>query len=126
VFFYEVWAQFGHTLQCCALPDIKESMDIKTLDCQKVLETLSKLHGELKNLKVASLFLFGSVVRNQARPGSDIDFLVEFSEPIGLFDIINLKIFLEKTFNHKVDVVPRDGLREEFKDEVLKEAIRAA
>lgn len=96
------------------------------MDCQKVLETLSKLHTELSNLKVGSLFLFGSVARNQARPDSDIDFLVEFSEAVGLFDIINLKIFLEKTFNHKVDVVPRDGLREEFKDEVLKEAIRAA
>lgn len=71
-------------------------MDIKTLDRQKVLEILSGLHGELKNLKVASLFLFGFFAKNQARPDSDIEFLVEFSEPIGLFNIINLKIFLEK------------------------------
>ena len=101
-------------------------MTLETLDRQKVLSALVPLNAELTKLKVRSLFLFGSVARNEARPDSDIDFLVEFSESYSLFDIIRLQLFLQKIFNRKVDVVPRNGLREEFRAEVLKEAIRAA
>ena len=38
-----------------------------------------------------SLKLFGSVVRGEARPESDIDILVEFSRPIGLLAFVRLK-----------------------------------
>ncbi|MCD4673371.1 MAG: nucleotidyltransferase domain-containing protein [Anaerolineaceae bacterium] len=46
---------------------------------------------------VASLFLFGSVARDDTRPDSDVDLLVEFKQPIGLFQFIEVQQKLETT-----------------------------
>jgi hypothetical protein len=44
-----------------------------------------KLHQDkLKDFRVKSLDLFGSVARDEARPDSDVDLLVEFDRPVGL------------------------------------------
>jgi len=47
--------------------------------------------------KVRSLGIFGSVVRDEQKKGSDVDMLVEFTSPIGLFDFVGLENFLTKT-----------------------------
>jgi uncharacterized protein len=96
------------------------------ISCKAVLEKVQKVQGDLVRLKVDHLYLFGSVARNEGRPESDLDFLVEFKETVSLFELINLKLFLEDLFHRKVDVVPREDLREEIKSEVLRDAIRAA
>jgi predicted nucleotidyltransferase len=52
---------------------------------QEVLGILHKHESELrKNFGVQSLSLFGSVARDEARPDSDVDLLVEFNRPVGL------------------------------------------
>lgn len=53
-------------------------------------------YEEIRAFHVASLFLFGSVARNEATPSSDIDLLVEFSKPVGMFTFARLQIYLEK------------------------------
>ena len=63
-----------------------------------------------KEFKISRIGLFGSYVKNTAQEESDIDFIVEFSEPIGL-KFIQLCDFLEKLFNKKVDVITADGLK---------------
>ncbi len=42
-----------------------------------------------------SLALFGSVARDVARPDSDVDLLVEFSQPVDLFDFVRWQQYLE-------------------------------
>jgi predicted nucleotidyltransferase len=53
---------------------------------------------------------------------------VEFDEghPKGLFEFISVMNFLEDLLGCKVDLVMLDGIRKEFREQVLKEAIRAA
>jgi len=62
------------------------------MDKEKVLQILRENRDTLARFHVRSLSLFGSVLRGEAKPGSDIDILVEF-EPgaaVGLFEFIRL------------------------------------
>ena len=77
----------------------------------------------LEQLGVKSLALFGSSARDDARPDSDVDLLVEFSRPVGLFEFVRLKLVLEEILECRVDLVTPDALRESIKTEILKEAI---
>jgi predicted nucleotidyltransferase len=56
-------------------------------------------------------------------PDSDLDFLVEFSRPVGLFEFVELKHALEKILQCEVDLVTPDALRESMKAAILEEAI---
>lgn len=60
------------------------------------------------------------------RPGSDVDVLVEFSQPIGLFAFLDLKTELEHLLGRPVDLVTADALKPQMRDKILGEAIHAA
>lgn len=97
---------------------------MKTL--KEIEENLKKSHEKLQNLKVKSLFVFGSFAKGTNSEGSDIDFLVEFSEPVGFFEFLDLKYFLEELFGKEIDLATRNALHPKLKDGILKEAIRVA
>jgi predicted nucleotidyltransferase len=91
----------------------------------EVLEKLKQQRLELsKQYGIASLFLFGSVARDEARPDSDVDLLVEFKHPVGLFQFIELQQKLEALLGCKVDLGTKRSLKLQLVDEVLQEAIR--
>lgn len=73
-----------------------------------------------------SLALFGSVARNEAGPASDVDILVEFGEPVGLFEFVALKNYLEEILGNPVDLVTEDALKRQLRERILGEAIPAA
>ena len=73
---------------------------------------------------VKELSLFGSAVRGETRPGSDIDIMVEF-EPgvrIGLIRFESLVEELESLAGRRVDLVTRRGLKPWVRPQVLKDA----
>lgn len=75
--------------------------------------------------KVTELSLFGSVLREDFRPDSDVDVLVTFSQEaqISLFDLVQMKIDLEKIFHRPVDIIEKDALENPFrKREILRTA----
>lgn len=91
----------------------------------EVLEKLSPLHLELKTrYGVSSLFLFGSVARNEATTQSDVDLLVEFEQPVGLFEFIGLQQKLESVLGCRVDLGTKRSLKLNIRDKILTEAIR--
>lgn len=59
--------------------------------------------------RVSELALFGSVLRDDFRPDSDVDVLVTFAPDAGisLFDYVDMQDDLEAIFGRKVDVVSR-------------------
>ena len=78
----------------------------------EIRHRLAEAHEDLfRRYPIRRLGIFGSVVRGDARPGSDIDILVEFSEPVG-FEIVDLAMELETLLGHKVDLVSRKGIRD--------------
>jgi uncharacterized protein len=84
----------------------------------EVAAELAALEKPLRQRGLASLALFGSVVRSAARPDSDIDVNVQFS----LIDLVAVKDFLEDQLGRRVDVVTRAGLEPGIRDRVLREA----
>ena len=91
---------------------------------EEIKRKLTELKPKLKEkFKVESIGLFGSYVRGEQKRESDLDILVEFSEPIGFFDFLKLEEFLSKELDVKVDLVMRKSLKNRIKERIIKEAI---
>jgi len=93
-------------------------------ELEGVIETLKSLGEQIrKEYKAEIIGVFGSYARGEQRVSSDLDILVKFREGATLFDFVGLADFLEEKLNTKVDIVPVDTVREEIKEQVLKEAV---
>ncbi len=93
----------------------------------KAISALMKRHrADLHQRGVKSLAVFGSLARGEATPDSDIDLLVEFNRPVGLFEFIRLKMYLEDLTGKPVDLVTPDALRPAMRADILNEAIHVA
>jgi len=66
--------------------------------------------------------LFGSVVRGEAQPNSDIDLLVDLGESLSPWFPVGLIQDLEALLGHKVDVVTEKSLHYFIRDRILSEA----
>ena len=89
----------------------------------KYIKILKKLKPMLKEeFKVSKIGIFGSFVRNEQKKDSDVDIIVEFSEPIGLkfFELVEL---LEEKFKRKVDLVSMDGISPHIKPYIENEVV---
>ena len=93
---------------------------------QKILDLISRDKKNLARLKVKHIYIFGSFSRNEAKRGSDLDVIVEFSEPVGFFHFYDVKKHLEALLKKQVDLTMNDAIRPEFKKQIAKEMIRAA
>jgi predicted nucleotidyltransferase len=74
---------------------------------------------------ITEFSLFGSVLREDFRPDSDIDVLVSIDPQahIGLFEIAEMIIELEAMFKRPVDLVEKEGLRNPYRRrEILRTA----
>ena len=86
-----------------------------------VLRRLQEHQPTMRKLGVRRLGLFGSAVRGESRPDSDLDFLVELER--NSFDAyMDLKFFLEELFQCRVDLVLADTLKPRLREGILKEA----
>jgi hypothetical protein len=95
---------------------------MKTLDETK--EILKKHRDEIeREFKAEIIGVFGSYVRGEEKPESDVDILVRFKEGATLFDLVGLAEFLEERIGIKVDVVSERALRPELKEQILKEVV---
>jgi len=87
---------------------------------KEILSTLKELKPTLyKEFAVKEIGLFGSFSDNTFSKESDIDLLVELEKPIG-WKFFSLELYLEKKFGRKVDVVTKNALKEQIKDDILK------
>jgi predicted nucleotidyltransferase len=95
-----------------------------TISAEEILVRLRELKPQiLQRFRAKEIQLFGSSVRREQDPGSDIDILVDFEDGADLFDLTGLAIFLENEFQQKVDVVSKRALREELQESILNEAV---
>ncbi len=92
-------------------------------------DILAKIASEqalLEQYGVRSLSLFGSIARGEAGEHSDVDLLVEFSQPTGILHFVRRKRALEAVLGRRVDLATPSSLKPQLRDRILKEAIRAA
>ena len=97
-----------------------------TMPAKKDVETYRrKLHEMLPELKeeynVSYIGLFGSYVRGENTPESDLDVLVEFSRPPTIFRFVNLENYLSDRLGVKVDLVMKSALKPNIGKYILRE-----
>jgi len=93
---------------------------IKMLTNRKIIEILEENKDIIKDYGVKRIGLFGSYIRNEQRPTSDVDILVEFEKGKTTFDnYMDLKFFLEDLFKCKVDLVMQDAIKPDLKPYIL-------
>jgi len=95
-----------------------------------VLKRLREVEATVRRLGVRRLALFGSFVRGEAGPGSDVDLLVEFEPGKKSFDnLVALGDLLENALGRRVELITTTALSPYVGPHILKEAedvIRAA
>lgn len=91
----------------------------------EALELLALHKPELiRRFGITDLALFGSTVRNEARPDSDIDVLVGFDGTATSKRYFGVQFYLEDLTGSTVDLVTDDILRPELRPYIEKELIR--
>ena len=92
---------------------------------EELRSVLTKNRTVLRDrFKVKKIGVFGSFVRGEEGKDSDVDILVDLSEPIG-WEIVDLKEFLEEILGFEVDLVTVKALKAELSEIILKEAVYA-
>lgn len=86
------------------------------------------IENKLKQIKpelvdkfhVSRIGYFGSFAFDRQNENSDLDLIVEFSEPIG-WKFFTLEGFLEQSFGIPIDLVTKNSLKERIKEAILNQ-----
>ncbi|OHD54912.1 MAG: hypothetical protein A2Y33_16205 [Spirochaetes bacterium GWF1_51_8] len=91
---------------------------------KEVLDILHLNRERIKEFGVRRIGLFGSFARNEQRPDSDIDLIVEFESGRKNFDsYMELCFYLEEILGTKADVLTPEGIDPLLKQGILKETV---
>ncbi|MGG7660837.1 nucleotidyltransferase family protein [Dyadobacter sp. BHUBP1] len=88
-----------------------------------IIQILKELKPELAiKYHVSSIGLFGSVVRDDFSTNSDVDIIVDFSEPVGI-EFIDLANLIEDRIGKPVDLVSKNGIKPRYYSEIAPEIV---
>ncbi|MBF0566080.1 MAG: nucleotidyltransferase family protein [Nitrospirae bacterium] len=94
------------------------------LSLDDILIKLRELKADAKRKYKAEIRgVFGSFVRGEQTMDSDLDVLVEYDDGANLLDHVGLSLFLEEQLGFSVDVVPESAIREEIREDILREKV---
>lgn len=92
----------------------------------EAIEKLKQQADAIRALGATSLYLFGSVARDEAGPASDLDLFIDY-DPQSRFnalDLVGIKLFLEDELATEVDITTRDSLHPILKDRIESSALQ--
>lgn len=97
----------------------------------KIDVPLDKIKDFCRRWRIIEFSLFGSVLRDDFRPDSDVDVMVSFDEGAGwsLFDIVEMEEELKSIFERDVDLVEKGAIRNPFRRQSImknREVLHAA
>lgn len=95
---------------------------MKTLD---EIRAVIRAHQEEihARYKARVVGVFGSYVRGDQRPDSDLDVLAAFGPEASLLDLGGAQVMLSELLGIKVDLVPQEDVRPELKETIASEAV---
>jgi predicted nucleotidyltransferase len=91
---------------------------LSTADIETKLKEIKPVLAD--KFHVSSIGYFGSYARGQQTDVSDLDLVVEFSQPVG-WAFFTLESFLEQSLGINVDLITRNGLKERIKGSILNQ-----
>lgn len=98
-------------------------MSTHALTKEEVVERLERVRSRIQALGVRRIALFGSVVRGEARPDSDVDLLVQFDpDHKTLRSFMALSFLLEEVLERRVEIVTTEALSPFIGPHILREA----
>ncbi len=97
------------------------------LDVKEVEQIIMKLGKDKQNLRkkygVKKVGVFGSYVREEQKRKSDLDILIEFKEPVSLFEFLALERHLSELTDKKVDLVMKSALKPRIGRHITREVV---
>jgi hypothetical protein len=92
----------------------------------EAIRQLTERADAIRALGATSMYLFGSVVRDEAKETSDLDLFIDYdaSKKFSLLDLVGLKQFLEEELRLDVDVTTRNSLHPRLKNHIIASAER--
>lgn len=92
----------------------------------EAIDNLKRQADAIKAMGATSLYLFGSIVQDEAEPGSDIDLFIDYNPDsrFNAFDLVGIKQFLEDKLGIEVDITTRDGLHPMLRADIEQSALR--
>jgi predicted nucleotidyltransferase len=92
----------------------------------EAIACLTHYAGALSARGATALYVFGSTVREDARPESDLDLFIDTDDTrkFSLFDLVGIKLFFEEALKTKVDVTTRDSLHPMLRADIEEAAVR--
>jgi uncharacterized protein len=93
-------------------------------DVESIKRQLLQNKDELRQkFEVKTIGVFGSYVRGEQKLSSDVDILVEFQEPVGLFEFMKLENYLSDLLGVNVDLVSKKALKPHIGENIMQEVI---
>ena len=86
-------------------------------------DIFEKMTHILKNQGASKIAVFGSYVRGEEKPESDIDIIVEFSERKSLFDLVGIEQEVSDALGIKVDLLTEKSISPYLIDRIKKEMV---
>ena len=84
-----------------------------------ILSGLAKYHPVLVGI-------FGSYSRNEQKPDSDLDILVNFEQPVSLLDLVGIELELSEKLGIKVDLITKKSLSPKLEEYIMRDMIKIA
>ena len=93
--------------------------------CEKIKKILKEEKEVLSGLGVDQVGIFGSFIRGEDKPDSDIDVLLDISpdSTVTLFTLVDIEMRLSEKLNRKVDVVIKSDLKPNIGKHILAEVV---
>ena len=105
-----------------------DKIDIMSKELDTIKEKIAQNKEYLrKTYGVEEIGVFGSYVRGEDSLLSDVDLLYSINEKkdekISIFDLIDMKTYLEKILGKTVDIVEKKAIKPLFKNQIISEAV---
>jgi predicted nucleotidyltransferase len=95
------------------------------MERDEAIAKLKQHEAELKQLGVEHLFLFGSTVRGEARPDSDVDLFFDHPQgSLGLYELMDVKERAAEILGCKTDIMTRRSLHRVLRRDIEASALQ--
>jgi uncharacterized protein len=96
------------------------------MDRAEAITTLKERADTIRAMGVTSLYVFGSTIRGEASPDSDLDLFIDYDadSKFNAFDLVGIKQFLQQELGVDVDITTRDGLHPMLRADIERSALR--
>lgn len=94
----------------------------------KNLEEIKEILGQVKSLVkekyyVSELGIFGDYVKGEVQENSEVNILIDYTEPPSLLDLVDMEYYLSDLLKVKTDVISKNGLKGKRRERILSEVI---